>query len=152
PAPPSPAEPRSAPPPSPAAPHEEEHEPTEDEHMQSLAQQLTNPIADLASIPFQFNWAHGVGPDDALALVLNIQPVVPVHLTKDWNLIGRFIMPLVGQPSLGPNQPAAFGMGDITFSLFASPSKPSKFVWGIGPVAGLPGGTEPAINSGKWLL
>ena len=137
-----------APQPSPAAPHEV----SEDERANSLALQLTNPVSDLASVPFQFNWDNGVGPDDAVRLVLNIQPVVPVHVTKDWNLIGRFIMPLVSQPSLGMNEPAELGIGDIVFSLFASPSAPSKFIWGIGPVFGLPGGTEPTINSGKWLL
>ena len=121
-------------------------------HSDDLALQLTNPVANLASIPFQFNWNSGVGPDDQLQLVLNIQPVVPVQLTEDWNLIGRFIVPLIGQPSLGMGSEPTFGMGDITFSLFLSPAAPSKLVWGVGPVFGLPGGSDPRINSGKWLL
>jgi hypothetical protein len=154
--PPAESAPPAAPPPHahPAeqtSPHEEA-EKTEAEHANDLALKLTNPIADLVSIPFQFNWNQGVGPNDATQMVLNIQPVVPVHLTKDWNLIGRYIMPLTGQPSLGPNEPAEWGLGDIVFSLFLSPRAPSKFVWGIGPVFGLPGGTDPTINSGKWLL
>ena len=135
-----------------AASAEEPAETSEHEQANQLALQLTNPIADLASIPFQFNWNQGVGPNDATQLVLNIQPVVPIHLSKDWNLIGRYIVPLVGQPALGPAQPADWGMGDIVFSLFLSPSNDSRLVWGIGPVVGLPGGTDPAINSGKWML
>jgi hypothetical protein len=119
---------------------------------QKLAMQLTNPIADLVSVPFQFNWNFGVGPNSETQMVLNIQPVVPVHLTEDWNLIGRYIVvPLVGQPSAGPGLQPTFGMGDIVFSLFLSPNSDSKFVWGLGPVFGLPGGTDPTINSGKWL-
>jgi hypothetical protein len=119
---------------------------------QNLAAQLTNPIADLASIPFQFNWNSGVGPSHELQLVLNIQPVVPIHLTKDWNLVGRYIVPLVAQPSAGPGLAPTFGIGDIVFSLFVSPNSQSKLVWGFGPVFGLPGGTDPAIGSGQWLL
>lgn len=149
PPPPPPAAPTPPPPEPPEPLHEAAHE---HDAANSLALQLTNPVADLASLPFQFNWNNGLGPDDDLQLVLNIQPVVPIHLTKNWNLIGRYIVPLIGQPSLDANQPATFGMGDITFSLFLSPAKTSKFIWGVGPVFGLPGGTDPTINSGKWLL
>src|SRR5512134_1971918 len=39
-----------------------------------LAKKLSNPIADLVSVPFQFNWAQGVGPDDGTRFILNIQP------------------------------------------------------------------------------
>jgi hypothetical protein len=135
-----------------AEPAEPEHgESSEGEQGEKLAMQLTNPIADLASVPFQFNWNTGVGPNDETQMVLNIQPVVPIHLTPDWSLIGRFIVPLVAQPSAGPGLQPTFGMGDIVFSLFASPNNDSKFVWGLGPVFGLPGGTDPTINSGKWL-
>ncbi|MDX2092251.1 MAG: hypothetical protein SFX73_30580 [Kofleriaceae bacterium] len=151
--PPPPQEDAHAPPMHEVPPHEGQHgHDDEDARANSLALQLTNPVADLASLPFQFNWNNGLGPNDSLQMVLNIQPVVPVHLSKNWNLIGRYIVPLIGQPSLDASQPATFGMGDITFSLFLSPSKPSKFIWGVGPVFGLPGGTDPALNSGKWLI
>jgi hypothetical protein len=118
----------------------------------SLAKKLNNPIADLVSIPFQFNWNTGVGPQDELQLVLNIQPVIPVSITKDWNLIGRFIVPFTSQPAMEEGGQAVFGMSDITASLFLSPSKPSAFVWGVGPAFGLPTTTDPALGSGKWLL
>ncbi len=142
-------------PPAPAQPpqHEEPAEPeeSEDEQGEKLAMQLTNPIADLVSIPFQFNWNTGVGPEHETQMVLNIQPVVPIHLTKDWNLIGRYIVPLIAQPTLGPGLEPTFGMGDIVFSMFLSPNNKSKFTWGLGPVFGLPGGTDPRIDSGKWM-
>src|SRR5262245_47343229 len=134
-----------------AEPKEEEEEESEDQRNQRLAMQLTNPIADLVSIPFQFNWNSGVGPSHELQMVLNIQPVVPIHLTKDRNLIGRYIVPIVAQPTAGAGLAPTFGMGDIVFSLFLSPNNKSKFSWGIGPVFGLPGGTDPTIDSGKWM-
>src|SRR5262245_54342536 len=63
-----------------------------------LAKALSNPVADLVSVPFQFNWEEGVGYQDATRMVLNVQPVVPFTLNHDWNLIGRWIMPFVSQP------------------------------------------------------
>jgi hypothetical protein len=86
-----------------------------------LAKKLSNPVSDLVSVPFQFNWEEGVGDQDATRMVLNVQPVVPFELNDDWNLIGRWIMPLVSQPSLGPGLNATFGLGDIQFSAFFSP-------------------------------
>lgn len=65
---------------------------------QALAKQLSNPVSDLVSIPFQFNWESGVGPDEGLRTILNIQPVLPMTLNDKWNLIERWIMPYVSQP------------------------------------------------------
>ena len=44
-----------------------------------LAKASQNPVADLISLPFQNNTFFGVGPDDDVANVLNIQPVIPVN-------------------------------------------------------------------------
>jgi hypothetical protein len=115
-----------------------------------LAKQLSNPIADLVSIPMQFNFASGVGPDDATRTILNIQPVVPFTLNDDWNLVARWIMPFVSQPALAPGLEATFGMSDIVFSTFFSPSNSDGAIWGIGPVLSLPASSEPALGSGKW--
>jgi hypothetical protein len=117
---------------------------------QQLAKDLSNPVADLVSVPFQFNWEQGVGAEDATRTVLNVQPVVPFSLSEDWNLIGRWIMPLVSQPSLAPGLESTFGLSDITFSAFFSPKKSSGLTWGIGPAVALPMTDDPALGSGKW--
>ena len=114
-----------------------------------LAKQLSNPVADLVSVPFQFNWENGVGPNNDLRYVLNIQPVVPFSVSEDWNLIGRWIMPYVSQPSLGVGLDPVSGFSDIIASAFFSPAKSSP-IWGIGPVAGIPTTTNPLLGSGKW--
>lgn len=117
---------------------------------QDLAKKLTNPISDLVSLPFQFNWNGGLGPTNALQVVLNVQPVVPVSLSKDWNLIGRFILPVIAQPELTTGSTPTFGFGDVVFSLFLSPNKQTGFIWGVGPVFGLPMSTNTSLGSGKW--
>jgi hypothetical protein len=120
---------------------------------EDVAKKLSNPIADLVSLPLQFNWENGVGANDALRFVLNFQPVVPFSISKNWNLIGRFILPfVVSQPAeLGPGTPATSGTGDIVLSAFLSPKK-SRVTWGVGPVFGLPTTTDPLLGSGKWSI
>src|SRR4029453_4190763 len=78
-----------------------------------LAKKLNNPISDLGSVPFQFNWEFGEGPDEDTWHVLNIQPVVPFHLSESTNMIARLIMPTI-------NTPGNTISGDMVFSLFFS--------------------------------
>ena len=115
-----------------------------------LAKQLSNPISDLVSVPFQFNWEEGIGDQDATRTVLNVQPVVPFELNDEWNLIGRWIMPFVSQPSLAPGLDSTFGLSDILFSAFFSPRNSGGWIWGVGPVVSLPSTDEPTLGTGKW--
>src|SRR5262252_1613284 len=46
-----------------------------------LAKQVQNPLARLISVPFQNNFNFGVGPKEASQYILNVQPVIPFHLT-----------------------------------------------------------------------
>ena len=123
--------------------------PTADES-EELAKKLSNPISDLVSVPFQFNWQQNVGPFELTQFILNVQPVMPFTLNEDWNMIVRIIAPFVGQPPLVDNGEPAFGMADTTNSFFFSPSKTGSFTIGAGPVFVLPSTQEPTIGSGKW--
>ena len=73
------------------------------------AKKLANPVSDLVSVPFQFNWEQNVGPHDDTRFILNVQPVMPFSLTKDMNLIARVIVPLVSQPALSEGGAPTFG-------------------------------------------
>jgi hypothetical protein len=119
---------------------------------EELARQLSNPIADLVSVPLQFNWEEGVGPKEDLGMVINFQPVVPLSISEEWNLVGRFILPFVNQPPLAPGAESTAGTGDILLSAFLSPAKPGVAVWGVGPVFSLPTTTDPFLGSGKWSI
>src|SRR5690242_2263411 len=73
-----------------------------------LAKKTQNPVSDLISVPFQSNFNFGVGEDDDLQYILNIQPVIPFHLTPALNLITRTIVPLIDQPDLAPGVDGEF--------------------------------------------
>ena len=128
----------------------------EDESATELAKKTQNPVADLISVPFQNNFNFGVGTKDATVYILNVQPVIPIHLNHDWNLITRTIMPIINQPSLfdGPNaiSGSAWGLGDINPSFFLSPAGSSRFIWGAGPTFTLPTATDWRLGSGKFSL
>src|SRR5881398_1737514 len=98
-----------------------------------LAKQLANPIASLISVPFQANEDFGYGPShNGYKFTLNIQPVVPISISKDWNVIVRTILPIVSQhdlfyvPNLPKNSPlqpqnrSQDGLSDTTQSFFLS--------------------------------
>jgi len=128
----------------------------EEESETELAKKTQNPVADLISVPFQSNFNFDAGSKNATVYVLNVQPVIPFHLTSDWNLITRTIIPIINQPSLfpGPNNisGSAWGLGDINPSFFLSPAKPGALVWGVGPTFTLPTSTDWRLGSGKFSL
>lgn len=117
------------------------------EETEKLAKASQNPVADMISIPFQDNIGLGYGPGNkGTQNVLNIQPVIPLHVAEDWNVITRTILPIVTQPSFTGGS-ATTGLGDLTVTAFLSPAKPGAIIWGVGPVASFPTATSPFTGS-----
>jgi hypothetical protein len=119
-----------------------------------LAKKLQNPVADLISVPLQNNWDFGIGPADAMRYFVNIQPVIPVSLSTEWNLIIRTILPVIYAESPVPGGDNKAGLGDTTQSFFLSPKAPTSggWIWGVGPVFLYPTATDSALGSEKFGL
>jgi hypothetical protein len=115
-----------------------------------LAKKTQNPVASLISVPLQNNWDFGIGPADAMKYTLNIQPVIPVSITKDTNLIIRTIVPVIYQEATVAGGDSHSGLGDTTQSFFISPVKPvDGWIVGAGPVFLYPTGAQ-ALGTEKW--
>ncbi len=116
-----------------------------------IAKTIQNPLGDLYYIPFQLNTNFGYGPNKRTQNILNVQPVIPIHIHSDWNIITRTIVPLVWSPSLQPAGIVPFGTAPVTFSAFLSPSAPvNGWLWGIGPVAQVPLASSSTLGSNVW--
>lgn len=119
----------------------------------ALAKQLANPIASLTSVPLQLNYDAGIGTmDDGDKYTLNVQPVIPVSIGEEWNMISRTIVPIISQQDIYPGSGSQFGLGDTLQSLFFSPKALTKtgWTWGVGPALLVPTATDDLLGGGKW--
>ena len=122
------------------------------ESAEDLAKKVQNPVADLISVPLQNNFNFGVGPQDDLQYVLNIQPVVPFRVSEAFNLITRTIVPIISQPGFTSDQDRTTGLGDIQFTAFLSPARSEGLIWGAGPIIQLPTNSDDRLGNDRWGL
>lgn len=118
-----------------------------------LAKQLANPVSSLISVPFQFNAAFGGGAEDeGQWYILNIQPVIPISIAPDWNLIVRTIVPIMGREDVVAPDSSEWGFGNTLQSFFFSPKAPTAggIIWGLGPAFNYPTTTDPLFGPSKW--
>ena len=117
-----------------------------------LAKLAQNPVANLISVPFQNNANLNYGPLKKTQNILNIQPVIPIDLNKDWNLITRTIIPVISQPALFAGDERTNGIGATQFSAFLSPANAEGTIWGAGPIVQIPTTSDSALGSYRWGL
>lgn len=122
-----------------------------------LAKKLSNPVASLISVPFQNNFDFDSGPNgDGFKYTMNFQPVVPISLNEDWNLIWRTIIPFIDQKDITGTKAlpsgSQTGLGDTLMTAFFSPKEPTSggLIWGVGPALSIPTGTDTLLGSDQW--
>ncbi|MBV9699083.1 MAG: neuromedin U [Candidatus Eremiobacteraeota bacterium] len=120
-----------------------------------------NPVGNITVFPFQNNFNFGVGPYTRYQYNLNVQPVFPIMLSTNMNLIARTIIPVLSQPSFAPPAacaaptgcPWTSGISDVQEQLFFAPkTKPGQFIWGAGPIFQFPTATPNTLGTGKWSV
>lgn len=127
----------------------------------TLAKQAQNPVANMVSLPLQYNYYTGGGLGSASQMVLNVQPVLPLSIGKDWLIVSRTIVPFVSIPVppdatvVGSNPlltPQLGGIADIQEQAYFTSAKPSKWTWAVGPVFSFPTATNRLARTGQWGL
>jgi hypothetical protein len=117
---------------------------------EELAKLAQNPVGNLISLPFQNNTNLNFGPEKGTQNILNIQPVYPISVNSEWNVITRTIVPVIWNPALGPTIDSTNGIGDTVFTAFLSPANPGEWIWGIGPVFQLPTNSTAELGNRNW--
>ena len=81
---------------------------------EELAKLAQNPVGNLISVPFQNNTNFNVGPLSGTQNILNIQPVIPIEVNPEWNIITRTILPVISQPAMFNGGERTNGIGDTS--------------------------------------
>jgi hypothetical protein len=126
--------------------HAQPQQPPQD--VNALAKTTQNPVGDIITLPFQFNFNGGGDFEDETALNLNFQPVFPFKLSSNWNVIGRAIVPINSFPVADGTRSS--GVGDVQLQLMATPKTPGAVIWGLGPMFSMPTATMAASETGTW--
>lgn len=124
--------------------------PAASEDKEKALHDAQNPIANTISVPFQNNTYFGAGPLHKTANVLVIQPVIPMKLNEDWNVIGRYVTPIEYLPRVSPDQGSEFGLGNMQPEFYFSPAHTGKIIWGAGPKLYLPTATDHGLGTNRF--
>ena len=69
-----------------------------DPNDEELAKEVQNPLADLIQVQVGNDFGFGGGTGNRLQYLMTLQPVIPIKLSNDWNLITRSTFNVVSMP------------------------------------------------------
>jgi len=115
-----------------------------------LAKASQNPVANLVSLPLQYNYYTAGGLGQNSQMVLNVQPVLPLTMGERWLLVSRTIVPFVSIPIA--NVIRTGGTADIQEQAYFTKAKPGKVTWALGPIFSFPTATNRIVRTGQWGL
>jgi hypothetical protein len=113
---------------------------------QDLAKSVHNPFAEFVKVPIQATTGFRVGPQHNAGESVNVQPVIPLPLGRDWLLIARPNESMTYLPS--PHE--QFGLEDLQTAFYLSPSQAAEWIWGVGPIFQFPTATGKQLGTGRW--
>jgi hypothetical protein len=133
----------------------------------SLAKAAQNPVANMVSMPLQYNFITAGGLGENTARILNVQPVLPLPIGKDWLVVSRTVVPFVSIPlpnvvrsdEIGGVQDVtvlsavrSHGIADIQEQAYFTSANPGKLTWAIGPIFSFPTASSLVVRTGQWGL
>jgi len=122
-----------------------ESRPIDREHLRKA---LLHPLSDFFQFPIENNAYLDVANTGEHRYVSNFQPIIPINLGEDWQLINRTVIPFVSEP-LAPGGRVE-GIGDIVHATWLSPDWDREFVWGVGPIFQFPTHTDDFTGIDAW--
>ncbi len=143
------------------APSEPSAQPGADSQiLTEVNKKLSNPIANFWSVTFQENtyWLNmPTGHADRNQVNLQFQPVLPLSLTDNWNLITRPIIPLLNSTpyvNRSGNIHRVTGFGDTVLVSMLSPTDRlvGKWLIGAGPTFIFPTASNSRLGQNKWQM
>jgi hypothetical protein len=123
--------------------------------------ELSNPISSIWALQIQENtfFIHPGIEDKSSRNSVNVQfqPVLPLALTDDWNLITRPVFQVVNSVPVPTRTGVVYqatGFGDTILATLLSPSPKLAGPWllGAGPTFIFPTGTTTNVGQKKWQL
>jgi len=124
--------------------------------LDEVNKQLSNPISSIWALQFQQN-TYWLNRPERNAVNLLFQPVLPLALTPDWNLITRPVISLLdSEPYVNEssNLHRVTGFGDTIFATLISPSPKLAQRWllGFGPTFIFPTASNQRLGQDKWQI
>ena len=113
---------------------------------QDLAKSVHNPFEDFVKVPVEADVDFRIGPKHNTGLNLNLEPLFPVRITNQWDLMIRPNESMTYLPS--PHE--QFGLSDLQISFFLTPHGASEWIWGLGPIFEFPTATGKQLGTGRW--
>lgn len=120
-----------------------------------INKKLSNPVSSIWALQLQSNnyMLNVPSPNaDRWSNEVNFQPVLPVPLTKDWNLVTRPVFTLLdAQPAPQSNGHIRtyVGFGDTIVASLLSPSDSGHWLLGVGPSFIFPTASHDQTGQGK---
>jgi hypothetical protein len=113
---------------------------------QDLAKSTHNPFQDFFKLPILEETGFRIGPKHNAGESVNIEPLIPIRLNNEWDLIVQPNQSITYLPS--PHE--QFGLNDLQSSFYLTPSSASEWIWGVGPIFEFPTATGKQLGTGRW--